>query len=267
MDIFKKDITDEQLRLTNKAWNDLKLNSPWSVGLVSRLMEQGDFKTKEEWEDFYYNSGSIRMEKIKELPLEYQVILLDPFAGSSMFKLPKEVRDLNLSYGRTKVELNKKGYILCGCMQGMKVDINVDIAVKITHYRVVRETWNGIAAREKNTIEFLSKAIPEATFKNVDGHRDAKYAIDYEIYIGRKRLAGLQIKPKSYMDDSKDYIKDAMELNEDKNNKYTNKYGVGVIYAYSKISGELYNSEIIDEIMNLITIYKKEKEELDVRLS
>lgn len=56
MDEFELNLDVEKFRLTNGPWNELKLNSPESVGYVSKLVESRPFSNKEEWEEFYYNN-------------------------------------------------------------------------------------------------------------------------------------------------------------------------------------------------------------------
>ena len=63
--VFILPIDAEKFRSTNDMWNKLMLNDPWSVGYVSSLIETKEWQTKEEWENFYYNSGEERKRKLE----------------------------------------------------------------------------------------------------------------------------------------------------------------------------------------------------------
>ena len=64
MDLFQNLIDLNKFKSTNAIWNELKLNSPWSVGYVTNLIESSIFSSKEEWRDYYYNSGKERLLQI-----------------------------------------------------------------------------------------------------------------------------------------------------------------------------------------------------------
>jgi len=57
MDLFINKLDPDKFRETNNIWNILGLNSPQNVGMVSELITQKSFSSKEEWEEFYYEQG------------------------------------------------------------------------------------------------------------------------------------------------------------------------------------------------------------------
>lgn len=252
MDYFKARVSSEDLKNTNKQWNDLNLNSIWSIGSVSKLIEDKAFKTKEDWEKYYYESGKMRLEEIKKLPMKDRIVLQDPLASDKMFSLPKEIRDLNINYGRTKEELNSRAFLLCGYMIRDGYDLRLEAAVEVVKHRVIKDSWNGIIQREVNTIKKLQEIFPNATFKRVHPNKDAIFAVDYEIFDGIYKKAGIQIKPVSYKS-SKSYIKDSMVLNVKKNEKYKQKYGLDVVYIYSTIQGNIKDPKGIEDLINIMS--------------
>lgn len=57
MDIFINTLDFEKFRATNNIWNQLGLNAPQNIGMVSDLITQKLFNNKEEWEEYYYEHG------------------------------------------------------------------------------------------------------------------------------------------------------------------------------------------------------------------
>ncbi len=220
---FELKLSPEKFRYTNSIWNELKLNSPQSVGYVAALIESKDFKDKEEWEEFYYSSGEKRLEYISN-----------------------NIEVVNTSFGRTKNELYEKGVVLYNAIKNNNsLDLTMADCVECVRYRVICETWNGVVIREKNTIKSLEESYPELVFKKVSGEIDYEYAIDYEVFLNGELVLGIQIKPKSYLG-SAPYIKKAKDVNKYKNEKYFNKFGVNVIDVISDTKGNIYDNNIYD---------------------
>jgi hypothetical protein len=226
MELFQNAIEIKKFRFTNAIWNALKLNSPMNVGYVTNLIESRTFCTKEEWREFYYESGK------KRLQLERQ-------NGFS--------KDLNQNYGRTEDELRISGKKLFAELERQGNPLNITLAecVFMVKYRVIGETWNGVIMREKNTVKNLGKLFPNYLFKKVDGEIDYKYGIDYEVYIKDQLVCALQIKPMSYEKGISPEIMKAKNANRAKNELYLKEKGVSVFYVYSKVDGTLINQEIL----------------------
>ncbi len=240
---FKLNIDEQKFRSTNSAWNKLKLNSPWSVGYVTTLIESKIFKIKEEWEEFYYESGEKRIQQLMKLPLNLQQILQNEL--NEVEKLDSEIKNLNFQYGRTQNELKHKGKILYENVKNNGFNLSEEECYECVRFRVICETWNGVIVRENNTIQTLINLFPTLEFKKTNGEVDYTYAVDYEVHKDKKLVMAIQIKPKSYTWNMP-YIKKARETNKYKNRLYTEKFSVPVIDVISKANGEVLNKEVLD---------------------
>lgn len=255
MDEFLLTIDPEIFRKTNLRWNELRLNDPWSVGYVSRLIEERVFSSKEEWENYYYETGDTRKKLIggsvfekflndETVPAKYANLL---------GKLSEKEKVHNHNYGRTLDELKKKGAIL---YQSLKTDIpemTEEIGFECVRFRVICETWNGIVLREKKTLKTLYSVFPDLTFRKTTGDFDYEYGVDYEaLKHDNTLLFAIQIKPQSYIQSNASYIEKARSANKEKNQKYLNKFGAEVYTIVSTTSGNIINNEVLfDLIMKL----------------
>lgn len=262
MNCFINNISNEKMRLTNGPWNKLGLNNPWAIGLVSKIIGQRTFKNKEEWEKYYFESGRERLKKIAKLPLKYQVILLDPHGIEQYNEVPYEYRKLNYDYGRTKEDLSKLAHMLQGYLCSnpkLYKEIGMYDVVQMVRFRALRETWNGIIIREQNTIKVLQEILKNQNidysklkFVSAEGEEDAQYAIDYKLYYDNEYLLALQIKPVSYMNNNKSYIKEIKKINKDKHMFYKKKTNIDTLYIYSGHNGQIKNKNIINTIVSII---------------
>lgn len=248
------------LKRTNKIWNDLRLNSGWSIGIVSKLIQEKKFNSIEEWSNHYFESGEKRLELIKSMDKKYQVILLDPLSSDSdMRKVPNKLKKVNYEYGRTKKELDLRAAIMYGnlCMQEGFQDLTMIECVNLVIYRVITETYNGVIIREFNTAKNLKKQLC-GTLKHSSPSMDSIYGVDYCLYSKNKLAAGIQVKPLSYKHSNKDYIRDAMALNKQKENKLYKDYGIPLYYVFSNYNGEIYNAEVVEDINNYLNSFNNE---------
>jgi hypothetical protein len=257
VELFENKVDALKFKSTNYLWNRLRLNHPWTVGYVSSLIESKPFSTKEEWKEYYYRSGEERLKIIHQQCTEEQKKSLFDFKNPNPF-LPKELKTLNLYYGRTEEELNKVGEYMYEKIleEGNPYHITLGECIYMVKFRVIGETWNGIIMREQNTIKTLKKAFPTLSFKKVDGEKDFKYAIDYELYEGEKLLCAIQIKPISYKKGYSKEIVRAKMANEAKNNKYREDFHADVFYIYSDSRGNIENTEVLSQIRYL-SFFKK----------
>lgn len=253
MDIFDNIIDFQKFMNTNKLWNDLKLNTPWAVGYTTNLIESKDFDTKEEWRDFYFQSGEERLKLLNNLEQPMRDAL-NNFTEVDK-KIPFNIRSINYNYGRTKSELHALGKYMYDklMLQGNPLDITLIDCRYLSKYRIIGETWNGVKMREHNTIGKVQSSFPGLTFKKVAGQLDYQFGIDFEVYDNNILLCALQIKPMSYK--TSNTIEHAKNINEFKNQQYSNLNNVPVLYVYSKNSGEILNTEVLEEISDLILIY------------
>lgn len=255
MSEFINTLDATKFRLTNAKWNDLRLNDPWSVGYVSTLIESVSFSSKEDWENFYYNSGTERNQLLSKHSQEIQNNLNDFMLKynnpSEIEKLDWSLKNLNFQYGRTKEQLAQKGEIL---HRGIN-NITVEECVEAVRFRTICETWNGIIIRERNTINVLSKSLQNIEFKKVDGSFDHKYAVDYELFLQSNLICGIQIKPESYTRNVP-YINKARTANRNKNQLYKNDFDKNVYDIISRSDGTIINPNNINNINTEINNYK-----------
>ena len=246
MEEFVLSIDKEKFRSTNAAWNNLMLNDPWSVGYVSQLIETKEWSTKEEWELFYYDSG-IKREQL----LGSQAALLNDDSlqlnnKSAIMGLSWNLKNLNYQYGRTKEDLKKKAIKL----QGHAKNLTIDECYECVRFRTICETWNGIIVRENNTIKTLSSMFPSLLFKKTDGETDHTFAVDYEVFRSGVLKYGIQIKPKSYTFNAP-YLQKARFANQQKYTAYFNMKGVNVLTVISKGTGEIINTEVLEQLRKI----------------
>lgn len=257
MDIFIKKVTDKQLQSTNALWNTLGLNKAWNIGYISSLIKEKRFRNKSEWYNYYFETGKKRLELINKLSKEEQKLVYEKNPTSN-----KDINHLNLYYGRTKKELMSMGSYLYQeiLKEGNPYQLDEVECQYMVFYRVVCETWNGIAIRENNTKEKLINTLKDEGYEiliiDTTGDFDCKYAVDFEIYHAGYLICGLQIKPQSYKG-NKDYLETAREINRKKNSDYKEKYSRNVYYIYSKLDGEIENRSVILDIKRDIECFLK----------
>lgn len=227
------------------------LNDPWSVGFVSRLIESRPFNTKEEWESFYYDSGKERAKKMSTFSLKNQALLnnesLIKYEKDRVHRFTQGFKELNWSYGRTKLELQLKGELLYNRVSNKYHDISLQDCQAAVRYRVICDTWNGIVLREHNTIKRLEERYTDIDFRKKDGDFDYTYGVDYELYKMDELLCAIQIKPKSYLYRNS-YIEKARTANQKKNQSYTATFGKSVYNVISKLDGSIINQDVIKKI-------------------
>ena len=253
---FQNTLDKKKFRATNAPWNELTLNSPWSVGYVSSLIESESFKSKEDWEAFYYRSGEERNALLakESAPIRnfMNFHILKKTKPENIKKTPPKYKNLNFNYGRTKAQLAEKGAILFEKMQENNSNISLEECIESVRFRVICETWNGIMIREKNTIEVLQSKFPNLIFEKTSGEFDHRYAVDYQVFKFEKRLCGIQIKPKSYTFKT-GYIQKAKAANRRKNELYSLEFKAPVLDVISKSSGEVLNDEVLVRIEDFNT--------------
>jgi hypothetical protein len=254
-DAFINKLDPARFERTNGLWNRLMLNDPWSVGYVTTLIEAEAFRTKEEWEYFYYKSGESRNDKIETLSNSLREKLNDEQLvlthKNAVSKMSRDLKNLNYNFGRTKEQIAKKGAILFEYAQIKKIDISEEECTEAVRFRTICQTWNGIIIRERNTIKILQKSFPSIDFISTEGNFDYKFAVDYELKLAGKLICGIQIKPKSYLGKAPHILK-AQNANQRKNQHYKNQFRRQLFTVISKANGEILNTEILTHILGLI---------------
>jgi hypothetical protein len=248
MEEFELTIDRTKFRSTNGPWNDLMLNDPWSVGYVTAIIELKEHANKEAWENFYYETGKYREQKISRLNLETQKILQDCTlikANRHLINdIPQEYKSYNTLLGRSFERLQEKGEILYERVKSNGYQLSLDECIECVRFRVICETWNGVVIRERNTIATLTRLLPAVEFVKVSGEMDHTFAVDYEVYKGGLLTSAIQIKPMSYTW-SASYIQKARSSNQRKNEKYTELKKVKVYNVISTAKGEILNFDVI----------------------
>ncbi len=241
-------IDAEKFKSTNAPWNNLMLNDPWSVGYVTTLIELIPFIRKEDWENFYYESGRQREQLIAKLNVDLQNIINDEaqirINRNAVNQLSWELKNINTQYGRTKDNLYKKAQILFDAVKNNGFGLTVDECFECVRFRVICETWNGVMVRERNTVQNLHKEFPNTEFRKVTGEMDHAFAVDYELYKNGVLTCAIQIKPKSYTGNAP-YIQKARNANQYKNQEYLKKFGVEVYDIISDSKGNVLNTDIL----------------------
>lgn len=246
-----------KFKSTNAIWNQLSLNHAWCIGYLTKLYKMKKFKSHQEWENFYFESGAERLRKISRLSGEKQILLKDFAADTSNFNkmsvLTSEEINLNKYSGRTEKEL----YLIAEYMRseivkrGNKMHIKLSECVDFVKIRVLDEISIGIE-REVNTMAKLQSFYPNLTFKEVPVDFDSKYCVDCEVYDKGNLILAIQIKSDKYKHDESKMLKETKLYNLDKNRRYKEKYGVDVMYVYSAPNGYIEDFSSIKKINSYI---------------
>ena len=248
MDEFVLPIEAAKFRSTNATWNNLMLNDPWSVGYVTTLIELVPFAKKEDWEQYYFESGQQREGLILNLEKQTQDIIQNEQLVRThkqyVDSLPFVLKNLNTQYGRTQDRLYRKGEILFNSVKENGYGLSIDECFQCVKFRVIGETWNGVIVRERNTIVTLQQQFPNYEFIKVSGETDHKFAVDYEVYKNGVLASAIQIKPQSYTWNAP-YIIKAKAANRQKNLSYFAAFKVNVFDVISDSRGNIKNPEIL----------------------
>lgn len=256
MEKFDNKLDPEKFRSTNSTWNKLRLNAPWSIGYVTTIIEAKQFSNKEEWENFYYESGKERNREIQKLSSDMESILNNPMLSKNNPKRIENIswkyKSLNLNKGRTKDQIAERGQILYKNMKASGKNISREECTECVRFRTICETWNGVVIRERNTIKTLEGKFKNVNFKKTEGEKDHKYAVDYEIYANEQLVCGIQIKPISYRHRRLKipYLKRAHSANVRKHRAYEQDYGNKAIYVYSRSTGAIANQKEVFPVIS-----------------
>ena len=247
MEEFANTLDVVRFESTNGLWNELMLNDPWSVGYVSTLIETQEFQNKEDWENYYYQSGEERNVKISALPIDVQsklndeqLVRTDRIAINSM---SWDYKNLNNNQGRTREQIANKGRILYQEAQKRGIDITEEECIEAVRFRTICQTWNGIIIRERRAIDMLQNKFPDITFQKTDGDFDYEYAVDYQLFKDKKLICGIQIKPNSYNHSRAPYVLNAKAANQRKNANYSTEFCVPVYNVFFE-KGAILNQDV-----------------------
>ena len=251
-DYFVNSLDPEIFRLTNGPWNELCLNDPWSVGIVTNIIELRVFECKEDWERFYYKMGEVRLKELDRLDAEAVQTLNDELLVTHDTEviqgLDWKLKNINYQNGRTQAQLEAKGKLLYDYCIKKGLKLSKADCVEAVRFRVICETWNGIMVREKNTVAVLVDHFKQLEFRKTEGSFDLEFAVDYEVYHEGTKICGLQIKPPSYFKSFAPYIKKAKAINAMKNREYKKTHGLPVFEVISDMEGIILNHDVLQQL-------------------
>lgn len=223
--------------MTNKPWNDLRLNSKWNIGCLMFIAKESNSKTFEEWERYYLNSGAIRKNLLSSKRYE-----------------KSEMSKINSEYGRTKDDLIHIAKTL-----SKNLNISLELAYNYVYIRVIDETWIGLK-RELTGIKIIQdecQKYGDFSVSPVDYNTDIKYAVDFEIKdkITNSTILAIQLKSVNYKNSNLDGVLDIKPINIKKNARYTKEFNVDVLYLYI----DKYNIVNLNDLSNFLNKYTTNK--------
>ena len=234
MEEFERPLEHWRIESTNTMWNSLHLNSKWSIGCTSDLIQLKNWKSKEEWEEFYFNSGRERRQIIGP---HHDVMDNFKLTWSQASKQDAEYQQMNYSHGRTPEDLMERARALYDAVKDYKSQLTLDECFECVKYRTIGQTWNGIVLAETTCISILSRRFPRFDYRKVSGKVDYDYEVDYEVFSYGNPIVGIQIKPTSYFGDAP-YLISARQINAMKFAAYKRDTGRDVlIVKYEKPKG------------------------------
>lgn len=251
---FVLPIDAARFRSTNDAWNELMLDDPWSVGHLTTLIELKTFKSKEEWESFYYQSGEERERLLQRWDAPTQAMLQNESLIRTdrdfVYGLSWNLKNLNTHFGRTRERLYQKGEILYNHVRDNGYGLSVEECFECVRFRVVCETWNKVVERERNTIKTLQAMFPHVVFQEVPGEVYHTYAIDYEAYVDGELRYALHVKPATYTGNTT-YLVNARQANSRKNQLYKARFGAPVYEIISDDEGNILQTDVLKDLQQV----------------
>lgn len=239
------------LASTNAVWNELQLNSPWSVGMVSHLIREDQFEDCYEWKEFYYKKGNQRALLISERSddIKYALNYLSPEDSKLFLKnVGHSFKNIQYDYGRSPSILAHRASILMR-LAGLK--LSLQDAYQMVEYRVIGETWNGVYLRERKAENELLDMFPDINIVHTTGEEDYQYGIDFHVMRHGQQICALQIKPESYQS-NKGYIARAKKSNRKKNDNFTKESGVPVFTILVSMDGQVVEDQSLKSFVKKI---------------
>lgn len=219
IEIYEQLKKTEDFKLTNSAWNFSKISHHSVVGYlienVSRLAPK-DYYT---WEEYFYCT------------------VADDYRINEFAKRLK-------AFVLKDKDLEGKGF------ENKPFQFYVDCVI----CRLIYETWLGYEA-ERVVIDAIVNEFPDSKLIHLSSEEDVDFAVDCILQTKGRNICGIQIKPYSYKIGKFKALEDAKICNKQRNEKFTKKYKIPVIYCYYKQNGskfELIEDESIVELKKII---------------
>src|SRR5690606_42155107 len=99
--------------------------------------------------------------------------------------------------------------------------------------------------------DFLRKLFPGCDFIKTEGAFDYHYAVDFQVFIKGKMIAGLQIKPISYLKSKAPYVQTARAANLRKHQEFSARFDAPVFELVFE-NGTIQNPAQFAELKALI---------------
>ena len=154
-------------RWTNDVWNELNLNAGWSIGLITKIVDDKQFESFKEWESYYFETGQIRQERLKRAIPTTRVRLIDlraVYKDSQTFKkgLTNYEVDINEAHGRTMDELKGLARVMHEeiIKRGNPYNLSAKDCFTHIYIRVVDEAYIGFTEKkyEDEMFQVLEKS-------------------------------------------------------------------------------------------------------------
>lgn len=137
-----------------------------------------------------------------------------------------------------------------------KYKIDLIIAKKYVHFRIIGQTWNGMI-NEERVVRELEKRFSNLYFKKTPYELDQDYFTDWEGYNRNTLIIGIQVKPLSYSKMNTPYQIKAKENHQKQADRYKAEFKVPHIIIYYD-NNELHEPELTcDKIDTLLYFFSK----------
>ena len=132
-----------------------------------------------------------------------------------------------------------------------KVEVPLPIAKEYVYFRVIGQTWNGMAYEEM-VMDFLQEHLKGVIMKKTPYIKDEKMFTDLEGYDEKTNELsfGVQVKPASYNNMWTDYQDNARSNHEEQRKKYIQMFKVPhyMVYYQSKDGSIVQSNSVVTKI-------------------
>ena len=213
----------------NKAWYEGKFSTRENIGGVMKLLEDCKPSNKEEWINFYFNSGD------KALVLK------------SSLKNYKKINSINISHGKTIMEVLELAKQFHKLLNGYSLEECFNYAF----IHIIDETYLGYE-REQKSAKLLDDFCAEhgLVLNDANNYKDIVTGVDYEIKsLSGVLICGIQVKGVNAIYETTQLMVDNMNILKERNNQYMEETGANVLYMLMDNDNTLYNITLFDEII------------------
>lgn len=226
-----------QLRRTNRfkeanqAWYDAKLSTRDKIGGVMNLLDEFSPQDKEEWINFYFNSGDYACDLKKNTTNK------------------NKVRNININHGKTLRELKE----LAEVFQKLLTGYTLTECFNYAFIHVIDEPYLGYE-REIKSEKLLSNfcANNGLILIKTNNYKDVVGGVDYEIKsLSDTLICGIQVKGINFKLANTDLAAQNTYALAQKHKEYKETVGVPVLFMYMDNYNNLANVTLFNEIKGL----------------